>query len=130
MINPELLNMAETLARAAYEKISCRNVEKNVSLTLRFAHGQNPVEIILDGKKVTAVAVDMATVFSLEGYYHQIEHNGTITEAESVQALSMVLTEEDVILCKSTYDAIGSDIFINCKYWTTTLDALTEEYIC
>lgn len=115
--------------------ISDGNIEKNVSLTLRFVRSQPPVEIILDGEKVTAVAVDMATVYSPEGFYRQIEYHGKVVTVESIQKLGIVLIGEDVKLCKGTYNAVPGDsfqeaTFINARYWTTTLDALTEEYIC
>ena len=82
-----------------------------------------------------AVAIDIATVFSMEGNYRQIEYHGTAITAEAVKALSIVLVGDDVKLCKSTYDVVPGPTFqdtkfINAQYRTTSLDLLTEEYIC
>ena len=93
------------------------------------------MQIVLDGSSLVAVAVDIATVFSLEGNYRQTEYDGKAITVEAAQALSIVLVGDDVKLCKATYDVVPSSTFqdakfINARYWTTTLDALTEKYIC
>ena len=93
------------------------------------------MKIVLDGGSLVTVAVDIATVFSQEGSYRQIEYKGATVTAEAIQALSIVLVGDNVKLCKSTYDVVpGSTFqdaqFINARYWITTLAALTEKYIC
>lgn len=135
-ISPEVIEKIEEIAAAAYQRIGAENISKKIRLTVRFATSQPPMDIVLDGQQVTAIAVDIATVFSPEGCYHLYtdEHNvsGTV---ESVQALSIVILDRDVILCKSSYDVrpdpvSGLDQFINCQYRTTSVDLLTEPYIC
>ena len=131
----EMVQKVKAVTDAALQKISADGIQKKVDLAVKFARSQPPMQIVLDGNSLVAVAIDIATVFSLEGSFRQIEYNGGAVTAEAVQALSIVLVGDDVKLCKSTYDVVpGSTFqdaqFINARYWTTTLDALTEEYIC
>lgn len=136
MISTEAVQKVEKIAAAVYQKIGASNIQKNIRQTVRFAISQPQADIILDGKPVRATAVDIATVFSPEGHYWKfVDEHYRIRTAESIQALSIVVIGDDVILCKSSYDAItgpvqGEEQFINSKYWTTSLDLLTEQYIC
>lgn len=135
-LDPEIIEKVRKLSRAAYIKIGARKVEEKTGLTLRFAQSQSAGQIILDGNAVTAVAVDIASVFHREGCYRQIEgQDGRLLKVETMQVLSIVITGEDVRLCKATYDVIPASIpekeeFINARYWAATLDDLTENYIC
>ena len=131
----EMVQKVKADTDAALQKIGADGIQKKVDLAVKFARSQAPMQIVLDGNSLVAVAVDIATVFSLEGSFRQIEYNGASVTAEAVQALSIVLVGDDVKLCKSTYDVVpGSTYqdaqFINARYWTTTLDALTEKFIC
>ena len=131
----DTMQKIEDVVAAALQKIGADGIQKKVALAVKFARNQAPMQIVLDGNNLVAVAVDIATVFSLEGSYRQIEYDGKAITVEAVQALSIVLVGDDVKLCKSTYDVVpGSTFqdakFINARYWTTSLDALTEEYIC
>ena len=131
----EMEQKVKAVTDAALQKIGADGIQKKVDLAVKFARSQAPMQIVLDGNSLVAVAVDIATVFSLEGNFRKIEYNGAAVTAEAVQALSIVLVGDDVKLCKSTYDVVpGSTYqdaqFINARYWTTTLDALTENYIC
>ena len=131
----EMVQKVKAVTDAALQKIGADGIQKKVDLAVKFARSQAPMQIVLDGNSLVAVAVDIATVFSLESSYRQIEYKGAAVTAEAVQALSIVLVGDDVKLCKSTYDVVpGSTYqdaqFINARYWTTTLDALTEKYIC
>ena len=131
----EMVQKVKAVTDAALQKIGADGIHKKVDLAVKFARSQAPMQIVLDGNSLVAVAVDIATVFSLEGSFRQSEYNGAAVTAEAVQALSIVLVGDDVKLCKSTYDVVpGSTYqdaqFINARYWTTTLDALTEKYIC
>ena len=73
----ETIQKIREVAYAALTKVNSQKVDKDVKRAVRFASAQNPTEIVLDGKTVKAVAVDIATVFSLEGYYHTIiDENG------------------------------------------------------
>lgn len=129
-INPDILQKAERLTRAAYLRIGTDNMEQNVTRTLRFARNQPPEGINLDGQRIVAVAVDIASVFSPENYYHtRVDKNGIPCTAEIYQALSIVLTDQDVKLCKSTFDVVSGSEFINGEYRSTSLDDLTERYI-
>ena len=131
----EMVQKVKAVAEAALRKIGADGIPKKVDLAVKFARSQAPAQIVLDGNSLVAVAVDIATVFSLEGSYRQMEYNGAAVTAEAVQALSIVLVGDDVKLCKSAYDVVPGLTyqeaqFINARYWTTTLDALTEAYIC
>ena len=131
----EMAQKVKAVTDAALQKIGADGIQKKVDLAVKFARSQAPMQIVLDGNSLVAVAVDLATVFSLEGSFRQIEYNGAAVTAEAVQALSIVLVGDDVKRCKSTYDVVpGSTYqdaqFINARYWTTSLEALTEEYIC
>lgn len=135
-LDPEIIEKVRKLSRAAYTRINACNIEENIRRTLLFVQSQNAVRIILDGKAVTAVAVDIASVFHREGCYRQIEgQDGRLLMVEAMQVLSIVITGEDVRLCKATYDVIVASTpekeeFINARYWATTLEDLTENYIC
>lgn len=132
----ETIQKIREVAYAALTKVNSQKVDKDVKRAVRFASAQNPTEIVLDGKTVKAVAVDIATVFSLEGYYHTIiDENGYSRTVEFVEALSIVIVGDDVRLCKSTYDAFRNPVtleekFLNCVYRTTAVEDLTEDYIC
>ena len=132
----DLLQKIEAVAEAALRRIGAPDIQKKVHLAVMFARSQPAVEIDLDGAKVSAVAVDIATVFTPDGDYHlSVDSHGQIVEVESIQALSILVVEKDVILCKSTYDVLpGSgyedEKYINCEYRTTDVDMLTENYIC
>lgn len=135
-LDPEIIEKVRNLTRTAYIKIGACKVEEKINLTLRFARAQPAISIILDGKEVTAVAVDIASVFDRECCYRQIEGpDGSLLEVEVMQVLSIVIMGQDVRLCKSTYDVIPAsslekEKYINVRYWTTSLESLTEEYIC
>ena len=125
----------KAVADAALQKIGADGIQKKVDLAVKFARSQAPMQIALDGGSLVTVAVDIATVFSQEGSYRQIEYKRATVTAEAIQALSIVMVGDNVKLCKSTYDVVpGSTFqdaqFINARYWITTLDALTEKYIC
>ena len=131
----EMEQKVKAVTDAALQKIGADGIQKKVNLAVKFARSKPPVQIVLDGNSLVAVAVDIATVFSLESSYRQMDYKGAAVTVEAVQALSIVLVGDDVKLCKSTYDVVpGSTFqdaqFINARYWTTTLDALTEEYFC
>lgn len=131
----EMEQKVKAVTDAALQKIGADGIQKKVDLAVKFARSQPPVQIVLDGNSLVAVAVDIATVFSLESSYRQIDYKGAAVTVEAVQALSIVLVGDDVKLCKSTYDVVPGPTFqdaqfINARYWTTTLDALTEEYVC
>lgn len=131
----EMVQKIKAVTGAALQKIGADGIQKKVDLAVKFAISQASTQIILDGNNLKTVAVDIATVFSLEGNYRLIEYNGAAVTVETIQALSIVLVGDDVKLCKSTYDVIPGPLFqdaqfINARYWTTTLDSLTEEYCC
>ena len=135
-LDPEIIEKVRKLTHAAYIKIGAHKVEEKINLTLRFAQAQPTISIILDGREVTAVAVDIASVFDRECCYRQIEGpDGSLLKVETMQVLSIVITGEDVRLCKATYDVIPTSVpekeeFVNARYWATTLDDLTENYFC
>ena len=135
-LDPEIIEKVRKLTHAAYIKIGAHKVEEKINLTLRFAQAQPAISIILDGREVTAVAVDIASVFERECCYRQIEGpDGSLLKVETVQVLSIVITGDDVLLCKATYDVIPApslekEEFVNARYWATSLESLTEEYIC
>ena len=134
-ITAGMVQKVKAVADAALQKIGADGIQKKVNMAVKFAWSQPPMQIVLDGNSLVAVAVDIATVFSLEGSYRQIEYNGAVATVEAIQALSIVLVGDDVKLCKSTYDVLPGPTFqdaqfINARYWTTTPDDLTEEYIC
>ena len=132
----DLIQQIEDVVGSALRKIGATDVPQKVVLAVKFAGNQPPVEITLDGKRAFGVAVDIASVFSPEENYHQYaDDNGTTKTVESVQALSVVIVGNSVRLCKSKYDVIsdslyGKEKYINVMYWTTTVDMLTEKYIC
>ena len=133
-LTAEMEQKVKAITDAALRKIGADGIQKKVNLAVKFAWAQPPVEVVLDGNILVAVAVDIASVFFPEGSYRQIDYNGAVVTAEAVQALSIVLVGDDVKLCKSTYDVVPGPTFqdaqfINARYWTTTLDALTEDYI-
>ncbi len=130
-LTEEMIQKVRDVTESALRKIGETKLQKKIDLAVKFAWSQPAVEILLDGKTVTAVAVDIATVFDLESYFYQfVDDNGAVKTAESIQALSIVILGDEVILCKSTYDAVGMDKLINVKYRTTCLEELTEKYIC
>ena len=134
-ITAGMVQKVKAVADAALQKIGADGIQKKVDLAVKFAKNQAPMQIVLDGHSLVAVAVDLATVFSPESYYRQIDYNGATTTVETIQALSIVLVGDDVKLCKSSYDVVPGPTyqdaqFINARYWTTSLEALTEEYIC
>ena len=134
-MNAEMKRKVKAVTEAALRKIGADGIAKKVDQAVKFAVSQPSAQIVLDGNSLVAVAVDIATVFSREGSLRQIEYNGAMVTVETIQALSIVLTGEEVQLCKSTYDVVPGLTFqdaqfINFRYWTTTLDALTEEYVC
>lgn len=134
-ITAEMVQKVKAVADEALQKIGADSIQEKVDLAVKFARSQAPMKIVLDGGSLVTVAVDIATVFSQEGSYRQIEYKGATVTAEAIQALSIVLVGDNVKLCKSTYDVVpGSTFqdaqFINARYWITTLDALTEKYIC
>ena len=134
-ITDDMMQKVKVVVGAALQKIGAEGRQKKVDLAVKFARSQPPRQIVLDDISLVAVAIVIATVFSMEGNYRQIEYNGTAVTTEAVKALSIVLVGDDVKLCKSTYDVVpGSTFqdakFINAQYWTTSLDLLTEEYIC
>jgi hypothetical protein len=136
MMTADMIQKIEEIVSSALQKIGAEGIEKKVKLAVKFAGAQPPVEITLDGRRVTAVAVDIATVFSHEGtYFTYVDEQNVARTAESIQALSIVIVGGEVHLCKSSYDAIsgstfGDARFINCKYRTTSPEMLTENYIC
>ena len=136
MFPPEIIEDVRQLSLAAYRKIGAGKRAEKVNRTLRFAQAQPAISIILDGREVTAVAVDIASVFDRECCYRQIEGpDGSLLKVETMQVLSIVITGDDVLLCKSTYDVIPAsslekEKYINARYWTTSLESLMEEYIC
>lgn len=134
-LTADMVQKVNAVTDAALQKIGAKGIRKKVDLAVKFARSQAPMQIVLDGHSLVAVAVDLATVFSLESYYRQIDYNGATTTVETIQALSIVLVGDDVKLCKSSYDVVPGPTyqdaqFINARYWTTSLEALTEEYIC
>ena len=131
----ELIQKIEAITFAALRKIGTDDIPKKVALALKFAKSQTPTQILLDGSSLVAVTVDIATVYSLDCRFLQRDYQGAAVTTEEIQALCIVLTEDDVKLCKCTYEVICGQpfhkpTFINAQYWTTTLDALTENYIC
>lgn len=136
MFPPEIIEDVRQLSLAAYRKIGAGKIVEKVNRTLRFVQTQNAGQIMLDGKETLAVAVDIASVFERECCYRQIEGpDGSLLEVEVMQVLSIVITGDDVLLCKSTYDVIPTSVpekeeFVNARYWATSLESLTEEYIC
>ena len=131
----EMVQKVKAVTDAALQKIGADGIRKKVDQAVKFAWAQPPMQIVLDGNGLVTVAVDIATVRSPEGNYRQIEYNAAAVTVETIQALSIVLDGDDVKLCKSTYDVVPGPTFqdaqfINARYWTTTLDDLTEEYIC
>ena len=136
MFPPEIIEDVRQLSLAAYIKIGAHKVEEKINLTLRFAQAQPATSIILDGKAVTAVAVDIASVFDRECCCRQIEGpDGSLLKVETMQVLSIVITGDDVLLCKAAYDVIPAsslekEKYINSRYWATSLESLMEEYIC
>lgn len=135
-MTPDRIQKIGAIVSSVLRKIKATDIQKKVDLAVKFARSQPPVEITLDGATVMAIAVDIATVFSLEGNYRQtIDDKGVVRTVESLQALSIVLVNNQVHLCKSTYDVISGnsfedDRFVNAMYWTTNIDQLTETYIC
>ena len=134
-LTADMVQKVKTVTDAALQKIGAKGIRKKVDLAVKFARSQAPMQIVLDGHSLVAVAVDLATVFSPESYYRQIDYNGATTTVETIQALSIVLVGDDAKLCKSSYDVVPGPTyqdaqFINARYWTTSLEALTEEYIC
>ena len=135
-ISPDMIQKIEDIVGAALPKIGAADIGKKVQLAVKFARCQPPVEVTLDGAKVVGVAVDIASVFSPQGNYRPYtDEQGVVKTVEAVQALSIVLVENNVRLCKSTYDVIlgatpEEEQFINVMYWTTEVDMLTENYIC
>lgn len=134
-LTADMVQKVKAVTDAALQKIGAKGIRKKVDLAVKFARSQAPMQIVLDGHSLVAVAVDLATVFSPESYYRQIDYNGATTTVETIQALSIVLVGDDVKLCKSPYDVVPGPTyqdaqFINARYWTTSLEALTEEYIC
>ena len=131
----EMMEKIENVVSAALQKIGADRIPQKTALAVKFAGSQAPVEILLDGHSLEAVAVDIATVFTREGSYRYTEYEGEAVTVEAVQALSIVLVEDDVKLCKSTYEVLPGAAFqeakfINARYQTTALDELTEEYSC
>ena len=131
----EMEQKVKAVTDAALQKIGADGIQKKVDLAVKFARSQAPMQIALDGGSLVTVAVDIATVFSQEGSYRQIEYKRATVTAEAIQALSIVLVGDNVKLCKSTYDVVPGTTFqdaqfINARYWVTALDALTEKYIC
>ena len=131
----ETVQKVKAVTDAALQKIGAEGIRKKVDLAAKFAWSQAPMQIVLDGNSLAAVAVDIAIVFSPEGSCRQIEYNGEAVTAQAIRALSIVLVGDDVKLCKSTYDVVPGPTywdaqFINARYRTTTLDELNEEYIC
>lgn len=134
-LTADMVQKVKAVTDAALQKIGAKGIRKKVDLAVKFARSQASMQIVLDGHSLVAVAVDLATVFSPESYYRQIDYNGATTTVETIQALSIVLVGDDVKLCKSSYDVVPGPTyqdaqFINARYWTTSLEALTEEYIC
>ncbi len=131
-----MIQKVTDIAESALRKIGASDIRKKAALAVKFARHQSPEELTLDGKAVVGIAVDIATVFSLEGTYRQwVDGNGNVRTAETIQALSIVVVGEDVRLCKSTYDVISGspsekDQYLNPRYWSTDVDQLTESYIC
>ena len=130
-LTEEMIQKIRDVTESALRKIGETKLQKKTDLAVKFARSQPAVEILLDGKTVTAVAVDIATVFDLESHFYQIvDENGVVITVEPIQALSIVIVGDEVILCKSAYDAIGNDKFINAKYRTTCIEEITEKYTC
>ena len=128
-----MISMMAELIRAALEKIGATEIEKKVKLAIKLIHSQAAVDLILDSQTVTGIAVDIATVFSLDGHFSKYRTSqGAEITIETMHALSIVLVCDQIHLCKSTYDVIPGDpeLFVNCRYWTTTLEDITENYIC
>lgn len=134
-LSSKVIQKIQVLAWFAYEKIGVRDIRKQIDMTIKFARSQPPVEIILDGNTAKAIAVDIASVFSLEEDYRQIEENGQTITATHCQVLSIVIMGDDVRLCKATFDAVPGgalqkERYINARYWSTDAEQLTETYIC
>ena len=135
-IAPDMIGKIENIAAAALTQIGAGNVPQKVKRAVKFCRSQPPAEIMLDGEKIVAVAVDIATEFSLEPYYrHHTDDNNIIRTVEFVKALSIVVYGDQVRLCKSTFDVIpgaaaGEERFVNSMYWTTDIPMLFENYIC
>lgn len=132
----ETIQKIKATIEPAFKRIGVADATKNVELAVKFARSQPMVDITLDNQKTSAVAVDIATVFSLESDYRTvIDDDGKSHTVETIQALSVVVAGEDVKLCKSKYDVVNNGSFedakfVNAKYLTTSVDQLTEEYIC
>ena len=136
IIASDTIQKIEELAESVLEKIGASDIQKKVRLAVKFARCQPSEEITLDGQRVTAVAVDIASVFSAEGSYQQYaDENGTVRTVESCRVLSIVVADDEACLCKCDFDVIlatrpQEEEFINAVYWTTDVDHLTENYIC
>ena len=132
----ETIQKVKATIEPAFKRIGVADATKNVALAVKFARSQPVVDITLDNQMTSAVAVDIATVFSLDGDYRTVvDDDGKSHVVETIQALSVVIAGEDVKLCKSKYDVVNNGSFedakfVNAKYWTTSVDQLTEEYIC
>ena len=132
----ETIKKIKATIEPAFNRIGVADATKNVAMVVKFAKSQPMTDITLDNQKTRAVAVDIATVFALEGDYRTvIDDDGKSHVVETIQALSVVVVGEDVKLCKAKYDVMNNGsfenaIFTNAKYWTTSVDQLTEEYIC
>ena len=136
IVSDEVIQRIRHLAESALHKIEADNLQEKVELAVKFVRAQASKEIILNGKTVTAVAVDIATIFSCEGSYRQITgEDGAVRTVETVRALNIVIVDDEVILCKSTYDvwydaSLQKHEFINEYYRTSSVEELTERYIC
>ena len=71
----EMVQKVKAVTDAALQKIGADGIRKKVDQAVKFAWAQPPMQIILDGNSLVTVAVDIATVFSPEGNYRQIEYN-------------------------------------------------------
>ena len=132
----ETIQKIKATIEPAFKRIGVADATKNVAMVVKFAKSHPMTDITLDNQKTRAVAVDIATVFALEGDYRTvIDDDGKSHVVETIQALSVVVAGEDVKLCKSKYDVMNNGsfenaVFTNAKYLTTSVDQLTEEYIC
>ena len=135
-ITTDTLQKVRALAETAYTIIGTRNLQKSIDMTAKFVISQPPVEFVLDGKTTFGITVDIATVYTPDINYHlYTDENGTVHRVEAIQALSIVIIGEEVLLCKSTYDVLPGPTyeaskFINALYQTTDPSQLTETYIC
>jgi hypothetical protein len=135
VLTPDVIQKIEEIAEAAYRKIGAADARKQIDLTLKFAQSQPPAKIILDGKTVEAIAVDMASVWSPGDFRTDTDENGVVRTLEYCRVLSLVITDSRVCLCKCGFEVvpgatISQEHYINALYWTTTVDRLTEQYIC